>query len=111
MHFAYYFGNDGMQHWQSASIGQRQQGEAVRINIMRYLAMVSVSGRGQGTGLEQPLPTTTITTTLYDLIATIHGVVPPEEDTLVVATAVHVLHTGRARFLGQAQEHRRPRTV
>ena len=76
------------------------------INTLRHIAMMSVGGKGQDTYLELSPPTATITTTLYDLIAAIHKVVAPEEDALAVATAVHVLHSGRARFVDQAQEHR-----
>ena len=78
------------------------------INTLRYIAMMSVGGKGQDTYLDLSPPTATITTTLYDLIAAIHSVVAPEEDALAVATAVHVLHSGRARFLAQAQENQRP---
>jgi hypothetical protein len=77
------------------------------INMLRYLAMMSVGSKGQDPRPQITLPPVTITTTLYDLIAAIQRVVAPEEDALAVATAVHMLHSGRARFLDQAQEHRR----
>jgi hypothetical protein len=40
-----------------------------------------------------------IKTTLYDLIAAINSEVDPEEDYLVVATMMHLLQTGRVKFL------------
>jgi hypothetical protein len=48
----------------------------------------------QTSGGEDAIPAT-ITTTLYDLIAALQDVVHPGEDTLVVATMVHLLSTGR----------------
>jgi hypothetical protein len=41
---------------------------------------------------------TTIETSLYDLIAAISDEVEPGEEDLVTAMAVHLLHSGRARF-------------
>ena len=38
---------------------------------------------------------TRITTTLYDLLATLQDVAPPDDDTQVVATVVHWMRTGR----------------
>lgn len=40
----------------------------------------------------------TLTTTLYDLVATIQTDVDPSDDALVVATVFHVLHSGRATW-------------
>lgn len=48
-------------------------------------------------GTENDAPAT-ITTTLYDLIATIQAVVGPDDDALVVATAWHVLYAGRVTW-------------
>jgi hypothetical protein len=44
--------------------------------------------------------TTTITTTLYNLIAAIQEVVDPADDALVVATVWHVLCSGRVTWHG-----------
>ena len=41
----------------------------------------------------------TITTTLYDLIAALQGVVEPGEDGLVVATVVSMMRAGRIHSL------------
>lgn len=41
----------------------------------------------------------TIRTTLYDLIEAINDEIGPDEEQLVVATVVHLLQTGRVRFL------------
>ncbi len=38
-------------------------------------------------------------TTLYDLMAAIQANVDPDDDDLVVATMVHMLHAGRVRWL------------
>ena len=46
-----------------------------------------------------------IRTTLYDLIEAIHDEVAPEEEGLVIATMMHLLSTGRIRFL---REEERP---
>jgi hypothetical protein len=40
-----------------------------------------------------------IRTTLYDLIEAINDEVAPEEEALVIATMMHLLSTGRIRFL------------
>lgn len=42
-----------------------------------------------------------ITTTLYDLLATMQAVVSPDEDELVVTTVVHWLRSGRITLLGE----------
>jgi hypothetical protein len=42
-----------------------------------------------------------LTTTLYDLMAVLQDVVGPEDDTLVVATMVHLLRAGRFTGLGK----------
>jgi hypothetical protein len=47
-------------------------------------------------------PHETIKTTLYDLIAAINSEVDPADDHLVVATVMHLLNTGRVRFLPEA---------
>lgn len=43
---------------------------------------------------------TTITTSLYDLVAAISAEAGPNEDDLVTATVVHLLQSGRVKFLG-----------
>ncbi len=43
---------------------------------------------------------TTITTSLYDLVAAISDEVGPNEDDLMTATVVHLLQSGRVKFLG-----------
>ena len=42
----------------------------------------------------------TIQTTLYDLIEAISAEVKPDEEDLVVATIVHLLASGKIKFLG-----------
>ena len=44
-------------------------------------------------------PTRT-TTTLYDLVDALSAEVYPEEDSLVTAAVVHLINSGRARFVG-----------
>jgi hypothetical protein len=39
-----------------------------------------------------------IRTTLYELIETLHTLIPPEDDHLVVATVAYLLHTGCLRY-------------
>ena len=41
-----------------------------------------------------------ITTTLYDLIEAINTEVGPDEDHLVTAAVMHLINSGRARFVG-----------
>src|SRR5256885_1579725 len=43
--------------------------------------------------------------TLYDLIAAIQDGLSPDDDTLVVATVVHLLRSGRLTWRGKAREH------
>lgn len=50
-------------------------------------------------GVSPVEPLSPITTTLYDLIAAIRACVEPDEEDLVVATVVHILQSGRVRFL------------
>ncbi len=45
---------------------------------------------------------TRVTTTLYDVIATLQTVVKPEEDDLVVAIVADWLRSGRLRFPADA---------
>lgn len=45
-------------------------------------------------------PSAVIQTTLYDLIAAISAEVGPDEEEVVLATVVHLLNSGRARFVG-----------
>jgi hypothetical protein len=68
--------------------------------------MQSASERGMAMNtVEEYVPAieekrTTVKTTLYDLIAAMQETVEPSEDALVVGTVVHLLRTGRIRFLG-----------
>jgi hypothetical protein len=50
-------------------------------------------------------PSTTITTTLYDLLKAIHEEVPAgsQGDKLAAEVLVHLLDAGRIRFIGDAQ--------
>jgi hypothetical protein len=50
--------------------------------------------------------TATITTTLYDLIATVQTAVAPPDDDLVVATLWHVLRSGHATWHRTYPPHR-----
>jgi hypothetical protein len=43
---------------------------------------------------------TSITTTLYELVAALNAEVDPEDDALVTATVVHLINANRARFVG-----------
>jgi hypothetical protein len=45
----------------------------------------------------ETIPTihSTITTTLYDLVATLQTIVEPHDDDLIVATVWHLLRSGR----------------
>ena len=43
---------------------------------------------------------TSITTTLYDLVAALNEEVNPEDDALVTAAVVHLINANRARFVG-----------
>jgi len=52
-----------------------------------------------------PVPTTSstpvrITTTLYDLVEAVNMEVSPAEDRLVTAAVMHLINSGRARFVG-----------
>jgi hypothetical protein len=51
-------------------------------------------------GLSAP-HSTTIRTTLYDLIDAIANAVGPDEEAFVTATAIHLLDSHRARFIGK----------
>jgi hypothetical protein len=46
---------------------------------------------------------TVIRTTLYDLIDAISRELSPDEDDLVVATVLHLLHSGRIRFFRNSE--------
>jgi hypothetical protein len=66
--------------------------------------MATVMERGEEApvttaGLEVATPAR-LTTTLYDLMAVLQGVVGPEDDMLVVATMVHLLRSGRCTWRG-----------
>ena len=43
---------------------------------------------------------TTVKTTLYDLIAAMQATTEPEEDEVVVGAVMHLLQSGRIKFLG-----------
>ena len=45
-----------------------------------------------------------LTTTLYDVIAAIQDELSPDDDTLVVATVMHLLQSGRLTWLGKASK-------
>jgi hypothetical protein len=76
-------------------------------NILPFLAMVVAGGRGQTLTLEQATGMATVTTTLYDLIATIRAVVDREEEPMIVATAVYILRSGHAAFVRDHGKGRR----
>jgi hypothetical protein len=62
----------------------------------------SIDPRETGVTAPEALATSaTVTTTLYDLIATIQDIVGPGNDRLVVATVVHMLSAG-ARMVPRA---------
>jgi hypothetical protein len=46
-----------------------------------------------------------IRTTLYDLIDAISRALPADEEDLVVATVLHLLRSGRIRFLGNRESY------
>jgi hypothetical protein len=51
------------------------------------------------------IPSTSATmTTLYDLVAAIHDEIDAHEDELVTATVMHLLSSGRIKFLGDQEE-------
>ena len=60
--------------------------------------MTHTSSKPQGKAAADKTNTTTIHTTLYDLIAAISSEVGPENDALVTATIVRLLRSGRIRF-------------
>ena len=76
-------------------------------NILQFLALAAAGGGGQKILLEQPTGMATVTTTLYDLIATIRAVVGQEEDPMIVATAVHMLQSRHAAFVDNDGKGRR----
>jgi hypothetical protein len=47
-----------------------------------------------------------IQTTLYDLIATLNAELSPDEDSVVIATIVHLLNTHRVTCTGALQGYR-----
>jgi len=51
-------------------------------------------------GETQPAEQVRITTTLFDLIATLNEAVEPGEEAIVTAAVVHLCNSGRLRFLG-----------
>ena len=58
------------------------------------------------TGLQGEAMPTRFTTTLYDLITAIQGVVGPEDDAMAVGTMVYLLRSGRLTVLGTATRRR-----
>jgi hypothetical protein len=48
-----------------------------------------------------------LTTTLYDLIAALQDAAGPNEDTLVVATMMHLIHSGRLNWQCTPERRRR----
>ena len=57
-----------------------------------------------GRGIQEEATPSCLTTTLYDLIAAMQDGLSPDDDTLVVATVVHLLRSGRITWLGKARE-------
>jgi hypothetical protein len=57
-----------------------------------------------GIGIQEEATPSYLTITLYDLIAAIQDELSPDDDTLVVATVVHLLRSGRLTWLGKASE-------
>ena len=53
-----------------------------------------------GRAYAPPATLATVTTTLYDLIATMQDIVGPSHDCLVVATVAHMLATGAITLPG-----------
>ena len=53
-----------------------------------------------GRGIQEEATPSCLTTTLYDLIAAMQDGLSPDDDTLVVATVVHLLRSGRLTWLG-----------
>ena len=58
-----------------------------------------------GTRMQGEATPSCLTTTLYDLIAAMQDRLSPDDDTLVVATVMHLLRSGRLTWLGKASEH------
>jgi len=58
-------------------------------------------------GVRKEETPTRITTTLYELIAALQNVVDPDADALVVATVMHLLHSGQLTFVGQTRTYAR----
>ena len=66
------------------------QGEDIMPALATYPATVPATS---------PEPTR-ITTTLYDLVDALSAEVDPQDDYLVTAAVVHLINSGRARFVG-----------
>ena len=70
--------------------------------------MASVMERDElahvGTSMQREATPSCLTTTLYDVIAAIQDEMSPDDDTLVVATVVHLLRSGRLTWLGKASD-------
>ena len=64
------------------------------------MSAAGVAGDITASEVEAP-SRTRIVTTLYDLIAALHDSIAPGEEALVTAAVVHLLHSGRVKFLGR----------
>ena len=71
---------------------------------MHTVMQSSEAGALEVRGKAMPLH---ITTTLYELMTVLQDVVGPDDDTMVVATVVHLLRSGRLTSLGKASIHGR----
>ncbi|HEY7493938.1 MAG TPA: hypothetical protein VIH59_22900 [Candidatus Tectomicrobia bacterium] len=59
---------------------------------------------GDSTAVERKVPSRRrIVTTLYDLIAALQDSSAPGEEALVTAAVVHLLHSGRVKFLDRPE--------
>lgn len=70
----------------------------IRSDYERGMVMNALEEHVQVTGKKR----TTVKTTLYDLIAAMQATTELEEDEVVVDAVMHLLRTGRIRFLGDA---------
>jgi hypothetical protein len=68
----------------------RAQGEDIMPALATYPATASATSA-------EP---TRITTTLYDLVDALSAEAAPEDDCLVTAAVMHLINSGRARFVG-----------
>ena len=56
-----------------------------------------------GIGIQEEATPSCLTITLYDLIAAIQDELSPDDDTLVEATVVHLLRSGRLTWDGKTR--------